>query len=448
MKISTILAAVASTLAITVQARSAQEWRTRSVYQIMTDRFAVSNESPNPGACDGERRNDYCGGTWKGIQDKLPYIKDLGFNAIWISPTVKNTPGGYHGYWAFDFYKSNEKFGTDQDLKDLIEEAHKQDVWVMVDVVTNHVGMNDDLINSPPPFNKYPEHYHVPFDRITDRDYNTNDEWAIQNKCLYDTRLNKYLPDLNTENPEVQQAFQEWIRWFIKEFNVDGLRIDTVKHVKRPFWQPFVQAAGVYAVGEAFIFDADVLAGWKDTMDGLFNFPLFNLCQKVFGQKQSMWEVENYLREVRQLFGQDQLHLMGNFIDNHDLPRFLYTQPDRAQLRNAVALALFSDGIPYIYQGTEQEYAGGPDPQNREPLWYVPYNGNGTSTSSVMSIWNKARTNAGTDFSNTVHSPVWTEDNFHLFKRGPFLVALTNAGSRGPQVQKTVPASFPAGTSK
>ncbi len=97
--------------------------------QLLTDRFA--KEGGDSSQCGG---HDYCGGTFKGIISKLDYIQGLGANAIWISPISLQTDGGYHGYWQQDLTKIDPHFGTSQDLKDLVSECHKRDIWVMVDV--------------------------------------------------------------------------------------------------------------------------------------------------------------------------------------------------------------------------------------------------------------------------------------------------------------------------
>ena len=117
-------------------------WRSRAVYQVLTDRFA--KDSSGGGACTD--LSNYCGGTWKGIQNHLDYIEGMGFDAIWISPVVDNWANGYHGYWAKDWTKTNYHFGSDDDLKSLVNAAHSKGMYVMVDVVANHVAPipNDD----------------------------------------------------------------------------------------------------------------------------------------------------------------------------------------------------------------------------------------------------------------------------------------------------------------
>jgi alpha-amylase len=116
---------VASLLAVLllVEAKTAKEWRSRTIYQIVVDRFSQGGQSgPN---CNLSK---YCGGTWRGIQNNLDYIQGMGFNAIWISPVVQNTPDGYHGYWAKDFFSVNEHFGSESDLKSLVNACHSRGV--------------------------------------------------------------------------------------------------------------------------------------------------------------------------------------------------------------------------------------------------------------------------------------------------------------------------------
>lgn len=139
------LFALGLTSSVLVAAATPDQWRGRSIYQIMTDRFARTDGSTTA-ACDVSKF-EYCGGTWKGIQSKLDYIQNIGFTAVWISPVTKNTPTGYHGYYQTDLYSLNEHFGTDQDLKDLSSALHARGMYLMVDVVTNHFGSVSDEPN-------------------------------------------------------------------------------------------------------------------------------------------------------------------------------------------------------------------------------------------------------------------------------------------------------------
>ena len=125
----------ASLLASAAIAGNTAEWKQRSVYQVLTDRF--QKNSAGGGACTN--LSQYCGGTFNGLANGLDYIKGMGFDAIWISPVIDNMEPGYHGYWGRNWEQINAHFGTADELKSLVQKAHDKGIWVMVDVVANHV---------------------------------------------------------------------------------------------------------------------------------------------------------------------------------------------------------------------------------------------------------------------------------------------------------------------
>ena len=124
--------ALLATIAI---AGNTADWKKRSVYQVLTDRYHKNNNDTN--ACNN--LSNYCGGTFNGIANNLDYIAGMGFDAIWISPVIDNLDPGYHGYWGRNWEEINSHFGTKNDLKSLVSKAHSKGIWVMVDVVANHV---------------------------------------------------------------------------------------------------------------------------------------------------------------------------------------------------------------------------------------------------------------------------------------------------------------------
>jgi len=130
---------------------------------------------------------NYCGGTYRGILNQLDYIIQMGFNAIWISPIPSNIDietidgVGWHGYWLNNLYLLNENFGKEKDLIDLIVEAHKHDVWIMLDVVANHVGPN--LTRDSFPFVKS-EYFHQPLCFIKDYQNQTEVTKTIEKKIF------------------------------------------------------------------------------------------------------------------------------------------------------------------------------------------------------------------------------------------------------------------------
>lgn len=151
----------------------------------------------------------------------------MGFDAIWISPVVDNLDGGYHGYWARNWEKRNANFGSDQDLKDLVAACHAKGIAVMVDVVANHSAPIGDDFGQLYPLNKA-EHYHS--------DCGINDwsnQWQVENCRLAG------LPDLNQGNSYVRDYLKTWIHNLVRDFNFDGIRIDTIPEVPKDFWTEY-----------------------------------------------------------------------------------------------------------------------------------------------------------------------------------------------------------------
>jgi alpha-amylase len=165
----------------------------------------------------------------------------MGFDAIWISPIVDNRDGGYHGYWARNMNKLNDHFGTEQDFVDFVSACHAKGIYVMVDVVANHMGNLDTNFKVNTPFNDS-AHYHD-FCEISDQDFATHNQDRIEN-C----RLAK-LADLKQENDYVRTTLLSWIKNLITKYHIDGIRIDTVPEVPKWFWAQFAQSSGVYTVG-------------------------------------------------------------------------------------------------------------------------------------------------------------------------------------------------------
>lgn len=151
----------------------------------------------------------------------------MGFDAIWISPIPENYGNDYHGYGALDWYKVNPHFGDEQALKDMIKAAQDKGIWVMLDVVANHVAWIDEAYQLVNPFNKK-EYYHAKCQI---------NNWDDQNEVEYCRLAN--LPDLDQDNAFVRQTLLQWVKETVKKFNFDGIRIDTVPHVKKDFWKEY-----------------------------------------------------------------------------------------------------------------------------------------------------------------------------------------------------------------
>jgi len=258
-------------LATATQAADTAGWKQRAIYQVLTDRFARGDGSTN--SCGN--LSGYCGGNYQGMTDNLDYIKGMGFDAIWISPIVDNIDGGYHGYWARNWENLNSNFGSADDLKNFVNAAHSKDIWVMVDVVANHVGPVGDDFGRIYPLNKA-EHYHNDCDI----------QWGNRGSEEY-CRL-AGLPDLNQDNDYVRTYLKNWVKGIVSEYGFDGIRIDTIPEVKGQFWSEFGQASGVFQMGECFNGDPAYVGPYQQNLTGLFNYPMFYTISDVFGAGKDM----------------------------------------------------------------------------------------------------------------------------------------------------------------
>ena len=398
-----------SLIALILCGHSKDEWRGRSIYQLLTDRF--SNDNSNPVNCN---LGNYCGGTYRGIIKHLDYIQGMGFDAIWISPIVKNIEGAYHGYHLIDLYALNEHFGTKEDLHELVRECHKRDIWVMVDVVANHVapvGTDYSRIN---PFNR-PEHYHDVC-QIVD----WNNQWQVENCRLCD------LPDLKQENEWVANTLYQWIHDVVQEYDFDGIRIDTIMEVPKWFWDKFTKASGVFQIGEAFNGNPSYVAGYQGHVDSVFNYPLYYAIKDSFCG--SMRNLEYYWFNTRLYFPDHSV--LGVFVENHDNPRFLNLCGDRKKFKNASIFSLFFEGIPVYYYGGEQYFAGGADPNNREVLW----NNMDTRSDMYQALGAANRARKQYKIWEKPFVQRYADDVFYAFTRGDVLVCVT----RGESCQRTI----------
>ena len=401
MRVITFLLFVLLTTYIT--SKTKDEWKTRSIYQILTDRFARTSDT---GSCT---LSQYCGGNYQGIINHLDYIQGMGFNAIWISPIVQNYAGSYHGYHLTNLYNLNSNFGSEDDFKNLITQCHNRDIWVMVDVVANHVGPVGTDYSQVYPFNSA-DHYH---DYCDINDW--SNQWQVENCRL------SGLPDLKQENEWVAQTLLDWISDIISKYNIDGIRIDTIMEVPKTFWDSFRNYAGVFQIGEAFNGDINYVADYQNHLDSVFNYPLYYTIQSSFCG--SFTNLEGYWFNSRPIYPAPQY--AATFVENHDNPRFLNRCNDRSKFTNAAIFSLLWEGIPVFYYGGEQYYAGGADPNNREPLW-DNYN-TGTELYRLLGIANNLRTSKSIWNYDIIQR--YSDDNFYAFTRGDVLACFTNTNS-------------------
>lgn len=411
-------------------ALDAAGWRSQSIYQILTDRFAMDDGSTP--ACDPTEAV-YCGGTWKGITNKLDYIQNIGATAIWISPVVKNVEGSvagageaYHGFWTQDLYSINDHFGTEADLKELADALHARGMYLMVDIAPNHVGLNADAGNYTQysPFNET-EYFHDECDIVW------NDRTSEQLCWL------QGLPDLRTEDAGIRQIYAAWIKDLVTTYSIDGIRIDTALEIEPEFWTDggVKEAAGVFMLAEINHSPPEVLAPYQQYVDGYMDFSSWNWFTDAFQTiGASMYDLYNGTNWLASMTNIDPT-LFGTFVENHDQVRFPYRNSDMALAKNIASVAMLRDGIPIVYYGQEQHYDGGVVPNQREALWLGGYD-----IYSELYGWiqqtNKVRAAAAAanaDFLTSRTESLFYEDDAEggsvvAFRKGQMMSMFTNGG--------------------
>ena len=373
------------------------------MYLIMPDRFAngdPTNDEPAdaPGTHDRSKPRAYHGGDLRGIQNHLPYLKELGVTTLWLTPIVKNgVAQDYHGYGAVDLYAVDPHLGTLKDYQELVAAAHKQEMKILFDAVPNHVGPKHAWVANPPLpdwFHGTLQHHIDSFSSLKGSFYGktggqpiANDPFEVlidphaparMKRNLTDGWFFGILPDMNTENPIVEQYLLQNSIWWTETSGLDGFRVDTFPYVGRKFWANWhAGLRRIYpyltTVGEVFHPDPSVTSffvGGGKRYDGIdsglftvFDFPMFFALRDVLLRGAPAGRIADVLRH-------DALYvhpeILVPFFANHDVPRFANAEGSSpAKLKLAFGLILTLRGIPEIYYGDEIGMPGGGDPDNR-----------------------------------------------------------------------------------
>lgn len=311
------------TLPVSVLSANIEAWKTRTVYQTMTDRFAQTDGSTTD-SCN-LTEGVYCGGTWRGTINRLDYIQDMGFDAVMISPIVKNIEErvsygeAYHGYWVQDMYSLNPHFGTHRDLLDLSQAVHDRGMFLMMDIVINNMAyptnggnpatdVNYSFLN---PFND--RGFYHSYCKIVD----WNDYPQSQYCWTGDDIV--ALPDLNTEDDRVQTILGMWIQQMISTYSIDGLRLDAAKHVTPSFLPRFQEAANTFMFGEVYERSVDIICNYQTDLRSVTNYPIYFALLDAF----TLGNTESLPNQVETMKNRcPSVTDLTIFSENHDIPRF------------------------------------------------------------------------------------------------------------------------------
>jgi glycosidase len=368
------------------------------IYMLMIDRFGdgdPSNDDPAPsrGIYDRANKFYYHGGDLQGVINRLPYLKDLGVTAVWLSPWYDNydrpneielkegrPSTGFHGYNAQDFYAVEEHFGTLPKLRELVEEAHRAGIKIIQDSVVNHTGPYHPWVaDQPTPtwFNGTRERHLA----------NVFETWALHDprpdpqtkRATMEGWFLDFLPDLNQDDEETKRYLIQNTLWWIGATGLDAIREDTWQYVPNSFWRDWTAAIKrefpqVRVFGEVKDGDATHVSffqggrvrfdGVDSGLDSLLDFPLFYPARHAFAGGKPV-------KEVAQLLSKDALYtnpdLLVTLVGSHDDGRFM-SEPGAtvAGLKLAHTFLLTTRGVPQIYYGDEIAMTGADEPATRQ----------------------------------------------------------------------------------
>ena len=384
-------------------------WYDGIIYSLMIDRFNDGDTLLNkPVKHDSLlAKANYMGGDLKGILDKLNegYFDSLGINTIWISPVYDNPDeafreypephrwySGYHGYWPIDPRRVEEHFGNMNILKEFINVAHKHNIKILLDFVSNHVHEQHPFYQENPNW----------FGQLELPDGSLNIRYW--DKYRLTTWFEPYLPSFDfLGSQEALDSMVQNAAWWLNETGADGFRHDAVKHVPNEFWRALTKklkedieiprGKTLYQVGETFG-SYDLICSYVNNgqLSAQFNFNLYEVAFRAFINKENSFDaLDNEMHKTFSVYGP--LHLMGNIMDSHDKNRFMayadgdldVSQWSAAEVgwnnppkvddpENYKKLILYMaymnsiPGLPIVYYGSEFGMTGASDPDNRRMM--------------------------------------------------------------------------------
>ena len=379
------------------------------LYSLMIDRFNDGRKDNNQPLNSPEvlPQADYQGGDLVGITQKIKdgFFTDLGISTIWISPITQNPRdawglnenprtkfSGYHGYWPIYTTKVDDRFGTEDELRELLSTAHENGMNVILDYVANHLHINSPVLQAHPDW--------VTPLMLPDGRKNI----SLWDEQRLTTWFDEHIPTLDLEREEVAQPMTDSAIYWVANFDFDGFRHDACKHIPLNYWRTLTKKMRqqlpdkqLWQIGETYgspeLIGSYVRSGM---IDAQFDFNVYHTALDVLTRDHSVTRMASVVEESAAAYGDH--HTMGNITGNHDKGRLISLaggtlHPDedhkaagwlreigvgdkvgykKLALINAMNMTI--PGVPCIYQGDEYGEPGGNDPDNRRMMRFDGYN--------------------------------------------------------------------------
>ncbi len=376
-----------------------------NMYFVLIDRFKDGNEGNTRKVDDPDihPKANYYGGDFAGITEtiKSGYFDKIGVNTLWLSPITQNPEtayglwdqggpvtkfSGYHGYWPVSSSKTDNRFGSADEFRELLDVAHENGMNVILDYVANHVHELHPVYQNNP---EWATDLYLPDGRLN------TELWDEQRLTTW---FDTFMPTLDFSKPEVIETMTDSALYWVTEFDLDGFRHDATKHIQLEFWRTLTRKVKeevtlksgkqVYQVGETYG-SRELIASYINSgmLDSQFDFGMYDAAVNAFGQNNSFKGLSDQLQESFNYYGYH--NLMGYISGNHDKARFItYTSGevkwsedaklagwtreigdpqefayDKLSMLHAWNMTI--PGIPVTYQGDEFGQPGANDPDNR-----------------------------------------------------------------------------------
>jgi glycosidase len=346
------------------------------IYLITPDRFANGDpendiiEGYNQTTLDRSEPYERHGGDMQGILDNIDYIQNLGMTALWPNPLLENNQPheSYHGYAFTDYYKIDPRFGSNELYGALIDSLHNRGMKIIQDVVYNHIGNEHFLYRDLPDSSWF--HFWPEYTQTNYRAPSLMDPYASaeQKRVMTDGWFDKHMPDLNQQNRAVAQYLIQQTLWWIEEFKIDALRIDTYAYPDQDFmrnWGSAVKEAfpDIFLFAETWV-HGETVQGWflgsglgpsPNHVDGLTDFQVYYAINDALTKDQGWTEgISRLYYTLSADYIYEEPNKMVTFVDNHDLARFFgYVNSDLDKMKIGLGMLFTLRGIPSIYYGTE-----------------------------------------------------------------------------------------------
>lgn len=358
---------------------SVPDWTENAVvYNIFPDSFADGRRSLSGRAGEADFQGEPClsrlGGTLNGVRENLDYMRDAGFNCLYLNPIF--AASSYHKYDTLDYFRIDPTRGTEDDFRALVKEAHRLGLRVLIDGVFNHIGWRHPFFQDVLKRGKASPYWSWFYDLPEQPRYPDAGEMPEYACFSYVPQM----PKTDTSCPEMRDYFCKVGAYWVREFDVDGWRLDVANEMDDGFLRAFREAVkrekpDALVIGEVWENAAHFVN--HGMMDGAMNYDFRRFCRQFFAEGSiDAAEFDLRLSSLLTRYPRQMLSAQLNLLDSHDVSRFLtLCGGDRARMEQAVLFQMAFPGMPCVFYGDEKGLEGASENEYRRPMDFGRPNG-------------------------------------------------------------------------